>query len=78
MSTIWRVMFLAEKYGRMTLTLDEVAEQIGMAANTIRNRRSRGEFQWLKTDGRQLSADVADVAEYLEQQRRTAREGSPA
>lgn len=75
--SIWRVMFLAEKYGRMTMTLEEVAEQLGMAPNTIRNHRSRGEFGWLRTEGRQLSADVADVAQYLEQ-RRTAREGSPA
>lgn len=76
--SLWRVMFLAEKYGRMTMTLEEVAEQIGLAPATIRTRRSRdGEFQWLKTDGRSLYADVADVAGYLEQ-RRTDREGSPA
>lgn len=73
MSSMWRVAFLAEKYGRMTLTLDEVSEQIGLAPGTIRNRRTRGEFAWLRTDGRELSADVADVASYLEQ-RRTGRE----
>lgn len=77
MSTIWRVMFLAEKYGRMTMTLDEVAEQIGLAAATIKNRRSRGEFPWLKADGRALYADVQDVASFLEQ-RRTDREATPA
>lgn len=79
MSTIWRVMFLAEKYGRMTLTLDEVAEQIGLAAATIKNRRARGdtEFDWLRPDGRSLCADVADVAAYLEH-RRTAGEATPA
>ncbi len=70
MSTVWRVMFLAEKYGRMTMTLDEVAEQIGLASATIKNRRSKGgEFDWLKPDGRSLYADVADVASYLEQRR---------
>lgn len=68
-ATLWRVMFLAEKYGRMTLTLDEVAEQIGMAPQTIRNHRMRGDFAWLKTEGRALSADVADVAAFLEQRR---------
>lgn len=79
MSTIWRVMFLAEKYGRMTMTLDEVAEQIGMAAATIKNRRSRrdAEFDWLRPDGRGLCADVADVAAYLER-RRTADAATPA
>lgn len=67
--TLWRVLFLAEKYGRMTLTLDEVAEQIGLAPGTIRNRRTRGEFQWLRSDGRTLTADVQDVAAFLEQLR---------
>jgi hypothetical protein len=77
MSAIWRVMFLAEKYGRMTMTLDEVSEQIGLAAGTIKNRRSKGEFQWLRADGRELYADVADVASYLEH-RRTADATTPA
>lgn len=74
--TLWRAMFLTERYQRMTMTLDEVAEQIGLAPSTIKNRRSQGEFAWLKADGRQLYADVADVAAYLEQ-RRTAREEIP-
>jgi hypothetical protein len=69
--TLWRVLFLAEQYGRMTLNLDEIAAQVGLASGTIRNRRMRGEFQWLKADGRALYADVSDVAAYLEQ-RRTA------
>lgn len=64
-STLWRMLFLAEKYGRMTMTLEEVAEQIGMAPGTIRNRRSRGEFAWIKQEGRTLSSDVADVAAYI-------------
>lgn len=69
MGSLWRVMFLTEHYGRMTLTLDEVAEQIGLAPSTIKNRRSQGEFAWLRADGRQLYADVADVAAYLESRR---------
>jgi hypothetical protein len=77
MSTLWRVTFLAERYGRMTLTLEEVADQLGIAAGTIKNRRTRGEFAWLKSDGRALYADVADVAAYLEQ-RRTEREATPS
>lgn len=35
---LWSAMFLAEKYGRLTLTLDEVAEQIGLSPDTIRQR----------------------------------------
>lgn len=74
---LWRAMFLTEHYGRMTLTLDEIAEQIGLAPSTIKNRRSQGDFLWIRSDGRQLSADVADVAAYLEQ-RRTAHEAIPS
>ncbi len=66
---LWRVLFLAEQYGRMILTLDEIAEQIGLAPGTIRNRRTRGEFQWLRSDGRTLTGDVWDVAQYIEQLR---------
>jgi hypothetical protein len=73
---LWRVLFIAEHYGRMTLALDEVAEQIGIAAGTIKNRRTRGEFGWLRSDGRALYADAADVAAFLEQ-RRTADEARP-
>lgn len=75
--SIWRTVFLAERYGRMTLTLDEVSEQIGLAPSTIKNRRTRGEFGWLKADGRTLTADVADVAAFLEQPR-TAGAGRQA
>lgn len=66
---MWRVLFLSEQYGRMTLTLEEVAEQIGIAPGTIKNRRLRGEFRWLKSDGRSLYADAADVAAFLERRR---------
>lgn len=79
---LWRVMFLAERYGRMRLTLAEIAEQLGLSESTIRNRRARGEFQWIKVDGRDLFADVADVAAYLEQERarqpHTSRAATPA
>jgi uncharacterized protein YceH (UPF0502 family) len=75
--SLWRHVFLAEKYGRMRLTLDEVAEQIGISPGTLRNRRTKGEFRWLKGDGRDLFADVADVAAYLESLR-ASREDLPA
>lgn len=75
---LWRVLFLAERYGRMILTLDEVADQIGLAAGTIRNRRTRGEFSWLRSDGRSLYADVQDVALYLEEARQRALEAATA
>lgn len=67
--TLWRMIFLSEKYGRTRLKLPEIAEQIGIAPSTIRNRRSDGDFQWIKVDGRDLYADVEDVAQYIEQQR---------
>jgi hypothetical protein len=75
---LWRILFLAERYGRMTLSLNEVAEQIGLSAGTIKNRRMRGEFDWLRSDGRQLYADVQDVAQYLEEARQRAVEAAAA
>ena len=68
-TAMWRVLFLAEQYGRMTMSLEEVATQIALAPGTIRNRRTRGEFGWLRADGRSLYADVADVAAYLDERR---------
>lgn len=67
---LWRTIFLAEKYGRMRLRLPEISEQLGIREQTIRNRKSAGEYQWIKADGRDLFADVSDLAEHLESQRR--------
>ena len=78
MTALWKAMWLAEHYGRLTMTLDEVSEQLGIAAGTIRNRRMAGEFTWLRQDGRELRADVADVAAYLDRQRHTAGAETPA
>lgn len=77
MAALWRVLFLAERYGRMMLTLEEVAEQIGLAPATIKSRRVRGEFQWLRSDARALYADVRDVADWIEQQREMAGAAPP-
>ena len=71
---MWRRFALFEHYGRMTLTLDEIAEQVGLAPGTIKNRRARGEFPWIRDEGRTLTCDVADLAEYLASQQRIARE----
>ena len=67
--SLWRHVYLAERYGRMRLTLPEIAEQLGLSVQTIRNRKTQGEFGWIKADGRDLFADVTDLAEYLEQRR---------
>jgi hypothetical protein len=75
---LWRILFLAERYGRMILSLAEVADQLGVSPGTIKNRRMRGEFDWLRTDGRQLYADVQDVAQYLEEARQHAAEAAAA
>lgn len=70
-----RVFMLFEKYGnRQVLTLDEVAAECCVSPKTIINRRSAGTgFAWLNHDGRGLSADVFDLADYLESQRHSVR-----
>lgn len=61
---------LAEKYGRFRLTLSEVATELGIAEQTLRNRMSRGEFKWIYSDGGRLRfADARDVAQYLDSAR---------
>lgn len=74
MST-WRVFFIAEKYGRTRLKLPEIAQQLGYAEGTVRNKINRGElpFIYKDADSSTLYADAHDLAEYLEHQSRTAK-----
>jgi hypothetical protein len=60
---------LAEKYKRWRLALPEIAQELGMAEQTLRNRMSKGQLQWIKKDGGMLFADVRDLAQYLDEQR---------
>ena len=72
--TLWRVALLADKYGRQRLKLSEIAVELGVAEQTMRNRMSRNPtlYPWIKRDeGGLVFADVADLAEYLERARAT-------
>ena len=67
---------LFEKYGRLTLTLYEVGQELGMTKEqTIRNRYSAGRFPIpTSKEGIKRVADVRDVAAYIDKR----REGSAA
>lgn len=72
MSLLTQVI-VAEKYGPR-LTLDQLAEVLGMAKNTIYNQTSAGTFP-IPTyiDGNKRFADYRDVATYLDSCRERAK-----
>lgn len=63
---------VAEKYG-LRLTMDQLADALGIATNTIYNQVASGKLK-VKTylDGKQRWADYRDVASYLDEQRDAA------
>lgn len=68
MSLLHEVL-VAEKYG-LRLTVEQLADALGLARNTIYNQLAKGTFG-IKTylDGGKRFADYRDLAAYLDQQR---------
>ena len=67
-------VFLAMKYERLTMKLEEVCEEIGVVRGTAHNLLSAGSFPIpTRKEGRNRVADVRDVGEYLDMQRERAR-----
>lgn len=60
---------VAEKYG-LRLTVDQIADALGLARNTIYNQIAQGTFK-VKTyvDGGKRYADYRDLAAYLDEVR---------
>lgn len=58
---------IAEKYG-LRLTVDQIADALGLARNTIYNQIAQGTFR-VKTyvDGGKRYADYRDLASYLDE-----------
>jgi len=68
-------VFLAMKYERLTMKLEEVCEEIGVVRGTAHNLLSAGAFPIpTRKEGRNRVADVRDVGDYLDRQRELARE----
>lgn len=60
-------MFLALKYDRMFLRLDEVCAEIDIAVQTARNKISAGTFPIpTRKEGKHVIADVRDVGQYID------------
>ena len=60
---------ITEKYG-LRLTVDQMADALGLARNTIYNQIAQGTFR-VKTyvDGGKRFADYRDLAKYLDEVR---------
>lgn len=65
------VFMLLSIYNRPRLALDQVCEAIGIAKQTGYNLRNRGTFP-VSLAGVPLTADIRDVAAYLDQMRAAA------
>lgn len=60
-------MFLALKYDRMFLRLEEICAEIDIAVSTARNKMSAGTFPIpTRKSGKHVIADVRDVGQYLD------------
>jgi hypothetical protein len=63
---------IAEKYG-LRLTVDNLADVLGLARNTIYNQLAQGAFKVpTYMDGGKRYADYRDVAKYLDDHRANA------
>jgi hypothetical protein len=60
-------IFLALKYERLVMRLDEVCFEIGAEIGTVRNRMSARTFPIpTRKEGKFVVADVRDVGKYLD------------
>ena len=66
MNTVYMLLGL---YSKPRLTLKEVCEAIGVSVKTAYNQRSAGTFP-IPMAGDPLTADIRDVADYLDALRR--------
>lgn len=63
-------IFLAMKYERLVMSLDEVCHEIGAEFGTVRNEMSAGTFPIpTRKEGKHVVADVRDVGRFLDEQR---------
>jgi predicted site-specific integrase-resolvase len=67
------VLFLGLKYERLTLTLEQVCNELSIAIGTAHNMLSAGTFPIpTRKEGRNRVADVRDLAEYIDAMRAQA------
>lgn len=63
-------MFLALKYDRMFLRLEEICAEIDISVGTARNQMCAGTFPiQTRKPGKHVIADVRDVGKYLDDSR---------
>lgn len=63
-------VFYGLKYGKLILTLTEVAAELGMEVGTAHNQIGAGTFPIpTRKMGKNRVADLRDLAKYIDQQR---------
>ncbi len=72
--SLFAQLVLAEKYGGMRLTMDQLAEALGMARGSVYNQISAGTFPVpTYVEAGKRWADVRDVAAHFDRQRAAAK-----
>lgn len=65
-------MMLAMKYNRFRVNIKEVADELGISASTIYNRRAQGTFCVPLYEDGGVWADVRDLGDYIDRMRSEA------
>nr|WP_036217309.1 helix-turn-helix domain-containing protein [Massilia sp. LC238] len=68
-------MMLCWKHNKISLTLEETCNEMGIKIGTAYNLLSMGKFPLpTRKQGRQIFVDVRDLGEYFDRQREIARQ----
>lgn len=67
-------LFLSMKHNKLTLSLAEACEELGMAVGTAHNKISTGNFPIpSRIQGKNRVIDIRDLGEYIDRERENAR-----
>lgn len=68
-------MFLGLKHKKMTLTLSEACDELGIAVGTAHNKISNQTFPIpTRIQGKNRMIDIRDLGEYIDNERKKARQ----
>lgn len=68
-------MFLGMKHKKLTLSLAEACDELGIAVGTAHNKISTGTFPIpSRIQGKNRVIDIRDLGEYIDNERKNARQ----